>query len=219
MIDIGVDRVSLILLFAFLSLAPFVLMMISSFIKLVCVLSIVRNALGVQQIPPNTIINGLAIMISAYVMAPVMTETYSILKTQEFSIKQPDADKFMSAYEVGKVPTQQFLMKHSGKAERMFFIKTAKVLWPAKDAEALKEDSFFVLIPAFTISELTSSFKIGFLIYLPFIMIDLIVSNILLAMGMMMVSPLTISLPFKLLLFVLVDGWSRLIHGVVLTYK
>lgn len=216
MIDVGSDRLSLIFIFAFLSMAPFILMIVSSFTKLVVVISLIRNALGVQQIPPNTIINALALMLSAFIMAPVMQETYTILKEKEVSFTS--MEKFKGAYEAGKVPIQNFLLKHSGKTERNFFMKTAKMIWPESMSADLKEESFLILIPSFTISELTSSFKIGFLIYLPFVMIDLIVSNILLAMGMMMVSPLTISLPFKLLLFVLINGWSRLIHGLVLTY-
>lgn len=217
--DIGVDRFSLIFIFAALSMAPFAFMVVSSFVKLVVVLSLIRNALGVQQIPPNTIINALAIMLSVFIMAPVAQDTYAIFKDKNLSFKEENTEQIIEAYEEGKVPLQQFLLKHSGPVERRFFIKTAKMLWPQGRADGLTEDSFLVLIPAFTISELTAAFKIGFLIYLPFIMIDLIVSNILLAMGMMMVSPITISLPFKLLLFVLVNGWSRLVHGIVLTYQ
>lgn len=217
MTDIGFDRFSLIFIFALLGLAPFVLMVVSSFLKIVVVLSLIRNALGVQQIPPNTIINSMAIMLSIFIMAPIAEDTYAILKGKDLDYKQ--TENILTGFELGKKPVQDFLMKHSGKVERSFFLKTAKVIWPEGRAESLTEDSFLILIPAFTISELTSAFKIGFLLYLPFIIIDLVVSNILLAMGMMMVSPMTISLPFKLLLFVLINGWSRLIHGLVLTYQ
>lgn len=217
MTDVGLDRLSLILIFTLLGLAPFLLMVISSFLKIVVVLSLIRNALGVQQIPPNTIINSMAIMLSIFIMAPIAEDTYEILKGKNLDYKQ--TENIISGFEEGKKPIQQFLLKHSGKVERMFFIKTAKLIWPEGRAENLTEDSFLILIPAFTISELTSAFKIGFLLYLPFIIIDLVVSNILLAMGMMMVSPMTISLPFKLLLFVLINGWSRLVHGLVLTYQ
>src|SRR5690606_35645933 len=114
---------------------------------------------------------------------------------------------------------KDFLQKHVSEGQQEFFHRTTSVLWPPELAATVDRDSWFVLIPAFIVSELTTAFEIGFLIYLPFIAIDLIVSNILLAMGMMMVSPLTISLPFKLFLFVMVDGWTRLIHGLVLTYQ
>lgn len=180
-------------------------------------MSLVRNALGVQNIPPNTVINSLAMILSAFIMAPIAQDTYGALKGQNIDYKQPAG--MVEAFDKGKQPIQDFLMKHSGHIERKFFIKTAQSMWPKGRADNLTETSFMVLIPAFTISELTSAFKIGFLLYLPFVVIDLIVSNILLAMGMMMVSPMTISLPFKILLFVLVNGWSRLIHGIVLTYQ
>lgn len=215
--ELGFDRFSLIFIFALLGLAPFILMVISSFLKIVVVLSLIRNALGVQQIPPNTIVNSMAIMLSIFVMAPIAQDTYALLKEKDLDYKK--TENIMTGFNIGKKPIQDFLYKHSGNVERAFFIKTAKLLWPEGRADNLTDDSFLVLIPAFTISELTSAFKIGFLLYLPFIVIDLVVSNILLAMGMMMVSPMTISLPFKLLLFVLINGWSRLVHGLVLTYQ
>ena len=115
-------------------------------------------------------------------------------------------------------PLRMFLLKHSDRKERVFFAQSAKKLWQNDTAQRLKDSDLVVLIPAFTVHELASAFKIGFLIYLPFVIIDLIISNILLAMGMMMVSPMTISLPFKLLLFVLVNGWTKLIHALVLSY-
>ena len=116
-------------------------------------------------------------------------------------------------------PFRQFLVKHADATEKVFFLDTAETLWPAEDFEVIDENSMLILIPAFSISELSKAFEVGFLLYLPFVVIDLIVSNILLAMGMMMVSPTTVSLPFKLLLFVLADGWARLLHGLVLTYQ
>ncbi|PWU06264.1 MAG: EscR/YscR/HrcR family type III secretion system export apparatus protein [Verrucomicrobia bacterium] len=217
MTDLGFDRFSLIFIFALLGLAPFILMVVSSFLKIVVVLSLIRNALGVQQIPPNTIVNSMAIMLSIFIMTPIAQDTYALLKDKNLDYKQ--TENIVAGFEIGKKPIQDFLLKHSGKVERSFFLKTARLIWPEGRSEHLTEDSFLVLIPAFTISELTSAFKIGFLLYLPFIIIDLVVSNILLAMGMMMVSPMTISLPFKLLLFVLINGWSRLVHGLVLTYQ
>ena len=117
------------------------------------------------------------------------------------------------------MPLQNFLTRHSSKTERDFFVKTTKKIWPEKYSQDVEESNLLVLIPAFMVSELTIAFQVGFLIYLPFIIIDLIVSNILLSLGMIMVSPIIISLPFKLLLFVLVDGWSRLIHGLLLSYS
>jgi len=204
------------LLFA-LALAPFVLMSVTSFLKLVVVISLIRNALGIQQIPPNMVVNSLAMMLSIYVMAPVFQDTYDALTQKEISYTSREG--IIQAFDVGVKPIQGFLYKHSDPKDRLFFMRTARVLWPEERAKALKEDSMLVLIPAFTVSELSSAFKIGFLLFLPFLVIDLIVSNILLALGMMMVSPMVISLPFKLLLFVLVNGWSNMVHGILLTYR
>jgi type III secretory pathway component EscR len=129
-----------------------------------------------------------------------------------------DVQRLMSLAESGREPLRGFLVRHSSASERAFFLRTMKRLLPPEKAAVGPED-FVVVVPAFTVTELTAAFQIGFLIFLPFLVIDLIVSNILLALGMMMLSPTTVSLPFKLLLFVFLDGWSKLIHGLVLTYR
>lgn len=211
------DPFSIIVFLILISLAPFMAVMVTSFIKLVVVLYLIRNALGIQQIPPNMVLNGLALILTIYVMAPVGQEAFDTLRNEDLSKR--DLPTLTKAAEKVKVPFQNFLKKHSQERERLFFVKSAKALWPERQAKEVKFDDLLILIPSFTVSELTSAFQIGLLLYLPFIAIDLIVSNILLAMGMMMVSPMTISLPFKLLLFVLLDGWARLIHGLVLTYR
>ncbi len=213
----NLDPLVIVTVLVGLSLAPFIAMMVTSFVKIVVVMSLIRNALGVQQIPPNLVMNGLAVILSLYIMAPVVEETFEIVQKNELNLKEMQSIR--QTVDVSKEPLKKFLVKHTRKEERQFFLKSAKKLWPEEKALAAKDDDMMVLIPAFTVSELTTAFQIGFLIYLPFIVIDLIVSNILLAMGMMMVSPTTISLPFKLLLFVLVDGWTRLIHGLVLSYS
>lgn len=213
------DPVYLIAILVFLGLAPFLAMMVTCYVKLVVVLSLIRNALGVQQIPPNMVINGLALILSLYIMNPVAQETYEILRDRWDQIDRSDIKSIESAALAAKEPLKKFLLKHVSNREREFFFNAAKELWPEERHKNLKDDDLMVLVPAFTVSELTEAFQIGFLIYLPFIIIDIIVSNILLSMGMMMVSPMTISLPFKLLLFVVVNGWARLIHGVLLTYS
>jgi type III secretion protein R len=210
------DPIYLVAILVFLSLAPFVAIMVTSFVKLVVVLSLIRNALGVQQIPPNMVINGLALILSIYIMNPVAQETFDILRANPIDAK--NIASIENAAKLGQEPLRAFLLKHSSERERQFFFNAAKKMWPANRSADLTTTDIMVLVPAFTVGELTSAFQIGFLIYLPFIAIDIIVSNILLAMGMMMVSPMTISLPFKLLLFVTVDGWTRLIHGLVMTY-
>ncbi len=199
-----------------LALAPFVAVMVTSFTKIVVVLNLLRNALGVQQIPPNLVLNGLAIILSIYVMYPVIQEMSDQIATME-NIGQ-DTSSLLEAANSAKEPMRDFLIKHADSREREFFLKTIKKMLPPEKADEVLPSDFIVIIPAFTISELTAAFKIGFLIFLPFIIIDLVISNILMAMGMMMLSPTTISLPFKLLLFVLIDGWIKLSHGLVLTY-
>jgi type III secretion protein R len=210
------DPLNLILTLAVAALVPFLAVVATSFIKIAVVLLLVRNALGVQQIPPNMAINALAIILSAYVMAPVFVETYHILQQGHFAVDTLEG--LQRVFNSGKGPLLQFLDKHAALREREFFLQAAGELWPPELASQIDINNIAVVLPAFTVSQLREAFEIGFLLYLPFIAIDLIVSNILLAMGMMMVSPLTISLPFKLFLFVMVDGWSRLIFGLVSTY-
>jgi len=199
-----------------LALAPFVAVMVTSFTKIVVVLSLLRNALGVQQVPPNVVLNGLALVLTIYVMYPVgkaMSENVSGMENIASS-----TETLLAAAEASKEPLRSFLVKHSQPREREFFLRSARRMVDEEEASALQSDDFVVVIPAFTVSELTAAFQIGFLIFLPFIVVDLVISNILLAMGMMMLSPTIVSLPFKLLLFVLVEGWTKLAHGLVLSY-
>jgi type III secretion protein R len=200
-----------------LALAPFIAIMVSSFLKIVVVIFLVRNALGIQQIPPNMAVNGLAIILSIYIMAPVGADIQKIISTIDTTDLQNPITQ--QALKECAEPIRYFLKAHSEDSQRNFFARTTQKLWPPSYAETITDESLLILLPAFTLTELKEAFEIGFLLYLPFLVIDLIISNILLAMGMMMVSPLTMSLPFKLLLFVLVDGWTRLIHGLVLSYQ
>ena len=211
------DPSTLIAVLVAMSLAPFLAIMVTSYVKLIVVMRLLRNALGIQQIPPNLVLNGLAMILSIYIMAPVAQKTYERLEKVE---RAPRSVREASAMVKDAIePMRGFLLRHASVRERRFFLRSASQLWSKEEAFGLTDDSLLVLLPAFMVSELTSAFKIGFLIYLPFIVIDLIISNILMAMGMMMVSPTTISLPFKLLLFVLIDGWTRLVHGLLLTYQ
>ncbi len=232
----------LIVMFVGLALLPFVAMVATSYLKIVVVMSLIRNALGIQSIPPNMVINALAMILTFYIMAPVMGESWNIAKAElekSQAVASANAQQAPGAaaspaaaaaggerkFETEAVakaaePFREFLSKHTSDRERAFFVNTAERLWAKEDGEPAKVDSesFCILIPSFCVSELTKAFQIGFLVYLPFIAIDIIVSNILLAMGMMMVSPVTISLPFKLLLFVMVNGWTLLIQGLVRGY-
>lgn len=211
-----------IILISFLilmGLAPFIAILTSSFVKLMVVMQLTRTALGLQQEPPNMALSGIAIILSIYIMAPVALETKEIFTSKGVDITDIRNPGFTDALRESAVPLQGFLARHSKKEERDFFVDATKKIWPEKYSKDISEDHLLVLIPAFLVSELTIAFQVGFLIYLPFIIIDLIVSNILLSLGMIMVSPIIVSLPFKLLLFVLVDGWSRLIHGLLLSYS
>ncbi len=210
------DIINLIVFFFILSLVPFVAVMATSFVKISVVLSLVRNALGVQQIPPNVAINGLSIILTLYVMAPVGSQILDIVDKKDFKIEQRAT--FKKNLAAAAEPYTKFLLDHTKQSHRQFFVDHANENWPKDSGLEVKDDSLFILLPAFTVSELTKAFEVGFLIYLPFVVIDLVISNILLALGMMMVSPMTISLPFKLLLFVLLDGWTKLIQGLILSY-
>lgn len=208
-----------------LSLAPFLLMMTTSFVKISVVLSLVRSAMGTQQIPPNQIITGLALILTIYIMIPVGSDVY---RNVEAVVKDPgtnqpilslaSVDVLKQALEAGKEPVRTFLLKHAQPKDRSLFFNLAKQMRGNREDLVIGENDFIVLIPAFIISELAQAFQIGFIIFLPFIVIDMVVSNILLSMGMFMVSPVTVALPFKLLLFVLVDGWYLITKGLILSY-
>jgi type III secretion protein R len=173
--------------------------------------------LGVQQVPPNMVLNGLALIISAYIMTPLMLDAYDVLKGK--GMAGSSAQQIEQVMGAAREPVRKFLDKHAHEREKAFFLKSATAVWPAERAKQLQKGDLIVLAPAFTLSELTEAFKIGFLLYLAFIVVDLIIANVLLALGLSQLSPSQVSIPFKLLLFVVLDGWSVLLHGLVLTYK
>jgi type III secretion protein R len=211
-----IDPVALAFALGLFALLPLMLVSTTSFLKISIVLSLIRNALGVQQAPPNMAIYALAMLLSAYIMAPVghrIVESISDEKDPTMSVKA-----LLQVAKKSADPIRDFLVANSKPVQRQFFLTTAKKLWPPYMADDAAESDILIVAPAFVVSELTAAFEIGFLLFLPFVVIDLVISNILMAMGMMMVSPVTISLPLKLFLFVMVDGWSRLIHGMVETY-
>ncbi len=211
-----IDPVALAFALGLFALLPLLMVTMTCFLKISIVLALVRNALGVQQAPPNMAIYALAILLSAYVMAPVghkIMEAVSDVKDPTLSVKV----LIQVARKSGE-PIREFLLANSKPHQREFFLSTAKKLWPPELSKEAEGSDLLIVTPAFVVSELTAAFEIGFLLFLPFVVIDLVISNILMAMGMMMVSPVTISLPLKLFLFVMVDGWSRLIHGLIDTY-
>jgi type III secretion protein R len=208
-----------------LTLVPFALMLMTSFVKISVVLSIVRSAIGTQQIPPTQVITGLAVVLTVYIMAPVGLEVWRVnedLIKKESSagvVSGVAADMLIKAVERGQEPMRQFLIKHSHLKDRDMFYKLAWRMRKPIDRDSLTDQDWLVLIPAFVISELAEAFQIGFVLFVPFLVVDIVVSNILMALGMQMLSPTTISLPFKLLLFVMVDGWYLLTKGLVVGYQ
>lgn len=210
----------MIIVLGALSLAPFVIITMTSFIKISVVLSILRNALGTQQIPPNQVITGLSFILSIFIMTPVAQSIYNeIGQVPETNTIFSEANirVLYDAARRGQEPMREFLVKNCHDRDRLLFLELAKRMTKG-DTSYLYPGSFRVIIPAFVTSELKEAFQIGFLIFIPFLIIDMIVANILTSMGMTMLSPVTISLPFKLLIFVLVDGWYLLVKGLVLSY-
>ena len=217
------DPSVLIPLFFVIGVLPIGLVMLTAYTKIVVVLSLLKNALGLQQVPPAIVTNGLAIVLSWYVMYPVGMQ---VMTAVEVDLKNPRAPSALSMVQIidkAKEPLRAFLDQHAKAHERAFFLDASKRLisdkLADKNAPAITDRDFVVLVPAFVVSELTAAFLIGVLIALPFIVIDLVVANVLMALGMQMMSPTMLSLPIKLLLFVMLDGWSRLAHALVLTYR
>lgn len=206
----------LIALLFLLSLMPLAVVMGTSFLKLAIVFSMLRNALGIQQVPPNIAIYGLALVLSIFIMAP----TVLAVKAQWHPPVQTDNQPWLSAWDSQALdPYRHFLQQNSDAEQIRFFHTLAQKSWPEAEQQQVTSDSLLILLPAFTVSQLTQSFRIGLLIYLPFVAIDLLVSNILLAMGMMMVSPMTISLPLKLLIFLLAGGWDLILSQMIKSFS
>lgn len=209
-----------------LALLPFIIMILTSFLKIVIVLSLLRSALGVQQAPPNQVINGVAFMLSLFIMYPTVIKMYDA--SQETIAKNRAPESLLSAESSAyiidvanhaKEPLRDFLKRNSAVKHRALFYRIAYRILPEEYRESLSPDDFMIVVPSFITSQLKDAFEIGVLIYIPFFVIDLVTSNILLAMGMMMLSPVTISMPLKLFLLVMLDGWTLLIEGLVNTFR
>lgn len=194
-----------------LSLAPAILLMLTSFTRVVVVLSLLRHALGTQSMPPNQVIVGLSLFITFFVMAPVWQKVNSEA-LQPYYEEQISWEQALSQ---GGTPVKDFMLRQVREKDVALFVKIAKEKRPERPTDI----SFTVLIPAFVISELKTAFQIGFMIYLPFLILDMVVASVLLSMGMMMLPPIMVSLPFKLLLFVLVDGWNLIVGSLVQSIK
>jgi flagellar biosynthetic protein FliP len=202
--------IQLIALLTVLSLAPSILVMVTSFTRIVVVLSLLRTALGTATAPPNSVIISLALFLTGFVMAPVLQSAYDVglrpLVNNEITVDQ--------AFERSSEPLRGFMLKNVRDKDLQLFMDMSREARP----ERPEDTSLRVLVPAFMISELKRAFEIGFLLFLPFLIIDLVVASVLMSMGMMMLPPSTISLPFKLIFFVLVDGWSLVAGSLVQSY-
>ncbi|MCE9520879.1 MAG: flagellar type III secretion system pore protein FliP [Alphaproteobacteria bacterium] len=202
--------IQIIALITILSVAPSILMMVTSFVRIVVVLSLLRTAIGIQQSPPNSVIISLALFLTAFIMAPTFERAYNDGIQPLMAEKMEPAEAFTKTM----APVAGFMLKHVRESDLKLFFNLAKQVPPA----TAQETPLRILIPAFLISELRRAFEIGFLLFIPFLVIDLVVASLLMAMGMMMLPPVTISLPFKLIFFVLVDGWALVAGSLVQSY-
>jgi flagellar biosynthetic protein FliP len=199
--------VKLLLLFTILSLAPGILILMTSFTRIIIVLSFVRTSLATQQMPPNQVLIGLALFLTFFIMAPVFGEVYD-------DALQPLFDEEITldeAYNKAAAPVKDFMAKHTRQKDLALFMNYSGAGKP----ETIADIPLTTLVPAFAISELKTAFQMGFMIFIPFLIIDMAVASVLMSMGMMMLPPVMISLPFKILLFVLVDGWYLITHSLM----
>lgn len=202
--------VKLLLMLTVLSLAPSILILMTCFTRIIIVLGFVRTALATQQMPPNQVLVGLALFMTFFIMSPVLSEVNEValqpLSNGEITLDQ--------AYENAATPFKEFMSKHTRQKDLALFMNYAKMDKP----ETLADVPLTTLVPAYAISELKTAFQIGFMIFIPFLVIDMIVASVLMSMGMMMLPPVMISLPFKILLFVLVDGWYLVVKSLLQSF-
>ncbi|MBB3121940.1 type III secretion system export apparatus subunit SctR [Pseudoduganella violacea] len=212
------DVISFSLILASLALIPLLVVTTTSFLKLSMVMLVLRSAIGVQQVPPTLAIYGIALVLTGFIMAPTIQQIgQRVAQPAPPAVSthtSPVLAKAIDAFE----PLRGFMMKHGNPDQRELFLASAKKLWPEDYAREARSNDLLVLIPAFVVSELQAGYEIGFLIYIPFVVIDLLVSNLLMALGMQQVSPQTITIPLKLLLFTLVEGWGKLLHALAASY-
>jgi type III secretion protein R len=214
MIGAQTGQLQLIGLFFLLGLAPLAVVMTTSFTKFSIVLTLLRSALGVQQAPGNIAISGLALAATLVVMAPTMHKVGAALSLDD-RLESGQLPPVTQIVEAVREPLGEFMLAHSRQSERAFLVSAAKRIDPEREAQ---ESDFTLLVPAFLISEISSGFEAGFLLYIAFLVIDLVVANVLMAMGMMMLSPSTVSIPLKLFVLVAASGIPKLMHALILSY-
>ena len=204
-----------LLVFTALSFLPAVLLLMTSFTRIIIVLSLVRQALGLQSAPPNQVIIGISLFLTAFVMAPTLERVY----TDAYKPYSEQTMPFDQAVDRGVGPLREFMLRQTRASDLALFARIAKIPTDGDAAVAPVAMPIRVLVPAFVISELKTAFQIGFMVFIPFILIDLICASVLMSLGMMMVSPVLVALPFKLVLFVLADGWNLLIGSLVASFS
>lgn len=202
--------VKLFLLLTVLSIAPAILILMTSFTRIIIVLSFVRTSLATQQMPPNQVLVGLALFLTFFVMAPTLHEVNDQALTPLFN----DEINLQEAYERAAVPFKEFMSKHTRQKDLQLFLNYSQ----AEQPETIEDIPLTAMVPAFALSEMKTAFQIGFMIFIPFLVIDMVVASILMSMGMMMLPPVMISLPFKILLFVLVDGWYLVVQSLLQSF-
>ena len=214
------DPIFLIMLLAVLSLLPVIFIMSTSFVKISMVLILARESLGVQLVPPNIVLYGISLILTLYIMGPVYKPGFTNLM-QDMPLYSSGNNITLIKKNLAPVTDnlKVFLAKHTRISDRQFFYQSLQKFWDKDMMQNISQTDLIILVPSFMVSEITAAFKIGFLIYLPSVIIDIIVSNILMSIGMMMMSPVTISLPIKLLLFVSLSGWERLVHVLLVSYS
>lgn len=203
--------IKMFIMLTFLMFLPTMIFMMTSFVRIIITFSFLKSALGVQQSIPNQILTGIAIALTIFIMAPTINE----INDNAIRPYLDEEIKFEKAIEIAQEPVKKFLLNQTREEDINLFVQSSNL-----DKEELTKENipFYVLVPAFAISELKTAFQIGFLIYLPFLLIDLVVASTLMSMGMFMLPPVMISLPFKLLLFIMVDGWNLLIKSLILSF-
>ncbi|GAC43141.1 flagellar type III secretion system pore protein FliP [Paenibacillus popilliae] len=207
----GTSSLSLLLLLTVLSLAPAILVLMTSFTRIVVVLGFVRTSLGTQQMPPNQVLIGLALFLTLFVMSPTIGEINQVA-LQPYMQGEMDQTQ---ALEQASIPIKKFMFSHTREKDLLLFMKYTQTEKPT----TYQDVPLTVLVPAFAISELKTAFQMGFMIFIPFLVIDMVVASTLMAMGMMMLPPVMISLPFKILLFVLVDGWYLIVKSLLMSFN
>lgn len=217
MSDIFPNLVTLLAISIGISVVPLLIVTLTAFLKISIVMSLLRNALGTQQAPSTIALYGIGLILAVYIAAPLIAAVYGRAIDPSVDLHSVEGWTRAGAF-IGE-PIRDHLIRLTPLSEREFFLHATARVWPAAAMDTVTNTDFIILLPSYVASELTRAFEIGFMLYLPFLAVDLIVANVLMAMGMSMLSPPVVSVPFKIFLFVLVNGWSRLLHGLILSYS